>query len=59
MKRSMIANLAILAGAVFAYRKLPGKIFPKIPVGKPSDPCPAGQKRRLVNGKWICTLKFD
>jgi len=56
MKRSIISNLAILAGAVFAYQRLgPTVVVP----GKPSDPCPAGQERRLVGGKWICALKFD
>lgn len=55
MKRSMIGNLAILAGAIFAYQRL----GVAVPVGKPSDPCPTGKERRLVGGKWICTLKFD
>jgi len=56
MKRSIIGNLAILAGALFAYQRL----GVAVPVGgKPSDPCPTGKERRLVGGKWICVLKFD
>jgi len=55
MKRSVISNLAVLAGAIFAYQRL----SVAVPIGKPSDPCPTGKERRLVGGKWICVLKFD
>jgi len=67
MKRSAIGNLAILAGAFFAYLKLGLDKVEVIPPSEPPPPppvlpdryteCPAGQYRKLIDGQWRCWVK--
>jgi len=61
VKKISWRQVAFVVGAAFAWTKLGLGTAVKdvIPAAKPSDPCPPGMQRRLIGGRWICTLRFD
>ena len=55
-------DLGLITVAAFAWSKLGvGEAVKDIvqAPGLPSDPCPPGMQRRLIGGRWICTVRFD